>query len=215
MQLPRAGGCKMYTFAAVLLDLGVTLPWPHPWPHLSPSLHVPPCACSRAFSARPQFTGVERALEYTRLPGEEDSSRSSDKPQRVSRNSRGNPDKSSNSSNDSSSRISLWASGALRHIMIRLGLWKGGSSCGSNRSSSKSSRERRGWGGSWGGRGRGRGGVDYGSEEERRHIWPSQGCLRVERLTVCYRRSSPPVLNGVSFDLQGGEKCGIVGRTGR
>ena len=57
--------------------------------------------------------------------------------------------------------------------------------------------------------------MDYGSEEERRHIWPSQGCLRVERLTVCYRRSSPPVLNGVSFDLQGGEKCGIVGRTGR
>ncbi|CAI5519767.1 unnamed protein product [Closterium sp. Naga37s-1] len=43
--------------------------------------------------------------------------------------------------------------------------------------------------------------------------WPSEGAVRVEGLTVRYRAALDPVLHDVSFQLHGGEKCGVVGRT--
>jgi len=44
--------------------------------------------------------------------------------------------------------------------------------------------------------------------------WPSLGALSVSRLAVRYRPDLPPVLRGVSFEVPGGRKCGVVGRTG-
>jgi ATP-binding cassette subfamily C (CFTR/MRP) protein 1 len=44
--------------------------------------------------------------------------------------------------------------------------------------------------------------------------WPSYGALAVENLVVRYRPDLPPVLRGVSFAVDGGQKLGVVGRTG-
>jgi ABC-type multidrug transport system fused ATPase/permease subunit len=44
--------------------------------------------------------------------------------------------------------------------------------------------------------------------------WPASGSLRVENLTARYSPDGPVVLNDVSFELQPGERIGIVGRTG-
>ncbi|CAI5966052.1 unnamed protein product [Closterium sp. NIES-65] len=44
--------------------------------------------------------------------------------------------------------------------------------------------------------------------------WPSAGAVRVEQLTVRYGSSGLAVLRSLSFRLAGGEKCGVVGRTG-
>lgn len=46
-------------------------------------------------------------------------------------------------------------------------------------------------------------------------IWPSrQGSISVNSLTAAYAPELDPVLKGVSFEVKGGEKVGIVGRTG-
>lgn len=45
--------------------------------------------------------------------------------------------------------------------------------------------------------------------------WPSkEGKLEVENLTVAYAPELPPVLIGLSFSVNPGEKIGVVGRTG-
>lgn len=44
--------------------------------------------------------------------------------------------------------------------------------------------------------------------------WPMRGGIQVEDLIVRYRHDLEPVLHGVSFEVQAGEKVGIVGRTG-
>ncbi|KAI8812424.1 hypothetical protein BJ742DRAFT_794156 [Cladochytrium replicatum] len=44
--------------------------------------------------------------------------------------------------------------------------------------------------------------------------WPKAGHVKVEDLVVRYAADLPPVLSNVSFELQPGERCGIVGRTG-
>lgn len=44
--------------------------------------------------------------------------------------------------------------------------------------------------------------------------WPSRGQLEFEDVTLAYRPGLEPVLRGVSFTIQGGEKVGICGRTG-
>ncbi|KAJ6500769.1 P-loop containing nucleoside triphosphate hydrolase protein [Mycena sanguinolenta] len=44
--------------------------------------------------------------------------------------------------------------------------------------------------------------------------WPSSGDLRVENLSARYSADGPAVLHGISFDIKGGERIGIVGRTG-
>ena len=45
--------------------------------------------------------------------------------------------------------------------------------------------------------------------------WPQYGAIRLENLTVRYRAGLDPVLKDVSVSISGGEKCGVVGRTGR
>ncbi|KAK1227693.1 hypothetical protein PQX77_009318 [Marasmius sp. AFHP31] len=44
--------------------------------------------------------------------------------------------------------------------------------------------------------------------------WPSQGAIVLERVGLRYRPDLPRVLNDVSVSIRGGEKIGIVGRTG-
>jgi ABC-type multidrug transport system fused ATPase/permease subunit len=44
--------------------------------------------------------------------------------------------------------------------------------------------------------------------------WPSQGKISFRNVCMRYRAGLPNVLNGTSFEIKGGEKCGIVGRTG-
>lgn len=44
--------------------------------------------------------------------------------------------------------------------------------------------------------------------------WPSSGIVNFDRLSARYRPESPDVLKNLSFTIKGGEKIGIVGRTG-
>lgn len=44
--------------------------------------------------------------------------------------------------------------------------------------------------------------------------WPAAGAIRLESVTVRYRAGLDPVLTDVTVAIAGGEKCGIVGRTG-
>ncbi|KAH8664569.1 ABC transporter [Xylariales sp. PMI_506] len=44
--------------------------------------------------------------------------------------------------------------------------------------------------------------------------WPSHGALRFERVTASYSQESTPVLKDVTLAVSGGQKLGIVGRTG-
>lgn len=44
--------------------------------------------------------------------------------------------------------------------------------------------------------------------------WPSRGEIEVENLHVRYADHLPTVLKGVSFKINGGERVGIIGRTG-
>ncbi|CAN4093074.1 unnamed protein product [Withania somnifera] len=44
--------------------------------------------------------------------------------------------------------------------------------------------------------------------------WPSHGNVEVENLQVRYRPNTPLVLKGITLTIKGGEKIGVVGRTG-
>lgn len=44
--------------------------------------------------------------------------------------------------------------------------------------------------------------------------WPSNGCVDFKDFKVRYREGLDLVLHGISFSVLGGEKIGIVGRTG-
>lgn len=44
--------------------------------------------------------------------------------------------------------------------------------------------------------------------------WPAQGSIEFDKLVMSYRKGLPSVLKGLSFKVNGGEKIGIVGRTG-
>ncbi|KAI7834991.1 P-loop containing nucleoside triphosphate hydrolase protein [Kickxella alabastrina] len=44
--------------------------------------------------------------------------------------------------------------------------------------------------------------------------WPSNGRISVENLELKYAENQPPVIRGISFEVQPREKVGIVGRTG-
>lgn len=44
--------------------------------------------------------------------------------------------------------------------------------------------------------------------------WPPSGRVKVENLSVCYRDGLDLVLKSISFEVNPGEKVGIVGRTG-
>jgi len=45
-------------------------------------------------------------------------------------------------------------------------------------------------------------------------VWPSAGTVSFKNVTMRYRPGLEPALRGVSFDVKGGEKIGICGRTG-
>ncbi|XP_027351866.1 ABC transporter C family member 14-like [Abrus precatorius] len=44
--------------------------------------------------------------------------------------------------------------------------------------------------------------------------WPSQGSIELNNLQVRYRPNTPLILKGISLNIEGGEKIGVVGRTG-
>lgn len=44
--------------------------------------------------------------------------------------------------------------------------------------------------------------------------WPAEGRIEVEKLSVAYKESLPPVLKNLNFEVKPGERIGIVGRTG-
>ncbi|QRV82925.1 ABC transporter transmembrane region [Ceratobasidium sp. AG-Ba] len=44
--------------------------------------------------------------------------------------------------------------------------------------------------------------------------WPATGAIELQDLVMSYRAGLPPVLRGVSLSVRGGEKIGVVGRTG-
>ena len=44
--------------------------------------------------------------------------------------------------------------------------------------------------------------------------WPTAGKLVFNDVCMRYRKSSPLVLMGLSFNISGGSKVGVVGRTG-
>jgi ATP-binding cassette subfamily C (CFTR/MRP) protein 1 len=44
--------------------------------------------------------------------------------------------------------------------------------------------------------------------------WPARGALEFRNYRMSYRAGTPEVLHGVSFAVRGGEKVGVVGRTG-
>lgn len=46
------------------------------------------------------------------------------------------------------------------------------------------------------------------------HDWPTKGDIDVKDLSVRYRKSLPLSLAGVTFNIEGGSRVGIVGRTG-
>ena len=44
--------------------------------------------------------------------------------------------------------------------------------------------------------------------------WPETGAIEFKDLEMRYRPGLPNVLRGISISIRGGEKIGIVGRTG-
>ncbi|GAX75678.1 hypothetical protein CEUSTIGMA_g3121.t1 [Chlamydomonas eustigma] len=44
--------------------------------------------------------------------------------------------------------------------------------------------------------------------------WPRSGALKYNHVTALYRPGLPPVLKDITFELQGGQSCSLVGRTG-
>ncbi|KAL0954603.1 hypothetical protein HGRIS_003563 [Hohenbuehelia grisea] len=44
--------------------------------------------------------------------------------------------------------------------------------------------------------------------------WPQEGAIEFREVAMSYRPGLPKVLHGISLNIQGGEKIGIVGRTG-
>lgn len=44
--------------------------------------------------------------------------------------------------------------------------------------------------------------------------WPSAGRIEYQGVSAIYRPGLPPVLRGLTFTIEGGVSCGVVGRTG-
>eukprot|EP00755_Sulcionema_specki_P009232 Sspe_Gene.43153::Locus_20998_Transcript_1_1_Confidence_1.000_Length_4608::g.43153::m.43153 len=44
--------------------------------------------------------------------------------------------------------------------------------------------------------------------------WPEQGGIEMEKVVLVYRTGLPPAIKGISLSIRGGERIGIVGRTG-
>ncbi|KYR02108.1 ABC transporter C family protein [Tieghemostelium lacteum] len=52
------------------------------------------------------------------------------------------------------------------------------------------------------------------SSQQVSNEWPKNGNIEFKDLSVRYKNTSDPVLNGITFSIQSQEKIGIVGRTG-
>lgn len=52
------------------------------------------------------------------------------------------------------------------------------------------------------------------NDKEPPAFWPASGNISVENLTARYSPDGPTVLHDISFEIQSGERVGIVGRTG-
>ncbi len=50
--------------------------------------------------------------------------------------------------------------------------------------------------------------------DKRASSWPSEGNVRFEKVVLQYPSASSPVLNEVSFNIAGGKKVGVCGRSG-
>lgn len=44
--------------------------------------------------------------------------------------------------------------------------------------------------------------------------WPDQGAITFQNMSMKYRPGLPDVLHDISIEIRGGEKIGVVGRTG-
>lgn len=44
--------------------------------------------------------------------------------------------------------------------------------------------------------------------------WPPAGAVELKDVFMSYRAGLPPVLKGINLAIKGGEKIGVVGRTG-
>lgn len=44
--------------------------------------------------------------------------------------------------------------------------------------------------------------------------WPTAGCIDFKNVSLSYRPGLPSVLRDITFSVKGGDKIGIVGRTG-
>ena len=42
--------------------------------------------------------------------------------------------------------------------------------------------------------------------------WPQRGAILFDKITMSYRPGLPNVLKGITLDVKGGEKIGVVGR---
>ena len=49
---------------------------------------------------------------------------------------------------------------------------------------------------------------------EGRPNWPEKGVMRFENVSLRYRPTTEIVLKNLTFDINSGEKIGVVGRTG-
>jgi len=56
--------------------------------------------------------------------------------------------------------------------------------------------------------------LDTGTDSMDDIGWPAQGSIRVDDLRVRYASDQPNILHGISFDIQGGQRVGVVGATG-
>ena len=56
--------------------------------------------------------------------------------------------------------------------------------------------------------------VDNASIDISKKSWPEEGKLEYKDVVLRYRKNTDIVLNKLSFCVKGGEKVGIVGRTG-
>lgn len=52
------------------------------------------------------------------------------------------------------------------------------------------------------------------SSNDKMHSWPKSGEIVFKDVNLIYPKCSAPILNGINFRVNGGQKIGIVGRTG-
>lgn len=46
------------------------------------------------------------------------------------------------------------------------------------------------------------------------HTWPARGDIEIQELVAAYSPELPPVLKGITLSIKGGQRIGVIGRTG-